>query len=180
MVKSSRAEPLSAEETWRPVAEHPGYSVSTLGRVMGPRGWPLKPFKDADGYLRIGIKRSNAGVHRLVASAFLGPRPAGCEVAHKDHDRTNNRPGNLEYLTHGENVRASARAGRAMQGENHVRAVLTWAKVEEIRAGFPTNRNYRAWARRYGVSWGAIRHVVLGNTWRGSAPLNPPPSENNP
>jgi hypothetical protein len=38
-------------------------------------------------------------VSELVAEAFIGPRPAGCEVGYKDNDPRNNRADNLEYAT---------------------------------------------------------------------------------
>src|SRR4051812_19574137 len=40
----------------------------------------------------------------LVALAFHGPRPAGLEIRHLDGDRTNDRPDNLAYGTHQENM----------------------------------------------------------------------------
>jgi hypothetical protein len=41
-------------------------------------------------------------VHRLVAWAFLGEQ-GELVVNHKDHNRQNNTPGNLEYITAREN-----------------------------------------------------------------------------
>jgi hypothetical protein len=38
-------------------------------------------------------------VHTLVAEAFLGRRPDGMVVHHKDHNRRNPRLENLEYIT---------------------------------------------------------------------------------
>lgn len=51
-------------------------------------------------------------VHILVAKAFI-PNPENKpEVNHKDFDRWNPCANNLEWVTHEENVRYSARAGR--------------------------------------------------------------------
>jgi hypothetical protein len=49
--------------------------------------------------------RGSYFVHDLVAETWLGPRPVGTEVNHKDRDHGNNAPDNLEYLTHVDNVR---------------------------------------------------------------------------
>lgn len=155
-------------EVWMPAPRLPFYAVSNLGNVQGPLK-RLSPYKDADGYLRIGAKGTSFLVHRMVAEAFLGPCPEGCEVAHKDHDRANPRLDNLEYLTHAENVKGSARAGRSMAGERHVRATLSQAQVDEIRAAYRPGDGYRVIAAKYGVGWSAIRHIVKGNTW-GSSP----------
>lgn len=42
-------------------------------------------------------------VHWLVAAAFIGPRPRGLVVMHKDETQDNNRVTNLKYGTHSEN-----------------------------------------------------------------------------
>lgn len=49
--------------------------------------------------------RKNANVHTLVAEAFLGPRPEGMVVHHKDGNRDNCHLSNLEYVTLAENAR---------------------------------------------------------------------------
>lgn len=42
-------------------------------------------------------------IHRLIAEAFLGKCPYGCEVDHHDGHRWNNSLDNLDYITRGEN-----------------------------------------------------------------------------
>ena len=68
-----------------------------------------------DRYLSIALAKDNkpktAYIHHLVAEAFLGPRPDGAEVNHKDCDKTNNALANLEYVSRGENI-AHALANR--------------------------------------------------------------------
>src|SRR6185369_6475365 len=91
-------------------------------------------------YIRV---RLNAGerwqticVHRLVAAAFIGPCPEGCEVNHKDLNKANNSVGNLEYITHAENVkhaRQNKKDWRSLRGENSSRGKLTNAQADEIR-----------------------------------------------
>ena len=57
--------------------------------------------RDSNGYLAIaGIR-----VHRIVATAFLGPKPRpDLVIDHKDSIRVNNRPENLHYVTRFENL----------------------------------------------------------------------------
>lgn len=50
-------------------------------------------------------------VHRLVAEAFLGPRPPKCEVLHLNHDPADNRASNLKWGTRGENIAMDYAAG---------------------------------------------------------------------
>lgn len=106
-------------EIWRDVPGFEGkYQVSNLGRVksldridsIGRRrtGVLLKPWKERNGYRLVSImsgdKQRRYYVHRLVAETFIGPLPDGYEVNHKDEDKTNNTAGNLEYLTHKDNI----------------------------------------------------------------------------
>lgn len=113
--------PLSQidHEQWRPVPGYEGlYEVSDHGRVRsldrivvrsdGTKSpYPGKLFilqvQEKSGYVMTGLSRGGKkrtfDVHRLVASAFLGPCPEGMEVCHNNGDPTDNRAGNLRYGT---------------------------------------------------------------------------------
>ena len=94
--QQSRAD---AREVWRLCTRHPGYLVSSHGRVRRIGGGILKPWPNPRGYLYVDLGKTRRGqpVHQLVAEAFLGPRPPGCEPDHEDHDRTNNAADNLRW-----------------------------------------------------------------------------------
>lgn len=73
---------------------------------------------NADGYLVVGgynpVKKRSvyAGVHILVAKAFI-PNPNNLpEVNHKDFNRKNPCADNLEWVTHQENIEYSRKANR--------------------------------------------------------------------
>jgi hypothetical protein len=51
-------------------------------------------------------------VHHLVADAFLGPRPEGKQIRHRDDDSFNNVASNLMYGTPSQNALARERAKR--------------------------------------------------------------------
>lgn len=85
------------------------------------------------GYLRVVVHGKSYSTHRLVALTFIGD-PGGLEVNHKDGNKRNNTPGNLEYVTHLENVRHANRTGLVTRrkGESHHRSIISDAQVAEI------------------------------------------------
>ncbi len=155
---------------WRPVYDPPdsGYEISDAGGLRR-NGRLLNPALDSAGYpkadLFVNGSKYPRCIHRLVAEAFIGPRPGKATVNHRDCDKTNNQVGNLEYLSRGDNVRHGFANGQYPMGENHPQAKLTAVQVKEIRALLPIQNNCRI-ARRFGVSDVAIRKIRLGVTWK--------------
>lgn len=113
-------------EEWREIPATGGlYEASSLGRIRskdrtitcasrwgGTRsyvksGRVLKAWADANGYRVVYTcfdnERVAVNVHRLVARAFHGDGGSLC-VNHRDGDKANNRPCNLEWVTHAENM----------------------------------------------------------------------------
>lgn len=102
-------------ETWKAVKRNSCYEVSDSGRVRrvvpasGTRpGTILKPQYNNRGYARVtlsvGSEKHHEFVHHLVAEAFLGPRPDGMCVDHRDDDKSRNEASNLQYVTLSENT----------------------------------------------------------------------------
>lgn len=102
---------LEEAEQWRSIDGAAGYEVSSLGRV---RSWvaqnvPLPLIKATwhnphAGYVWAELvhdtgEKKQVAVHRLVAAAFLGPRPDGLVTRHLDGDDQNNQVTNLRYGT---------------------------------------------------------------------------------
>src|SRR3972149_1183071 len=101
-------------EVWSPISGYEGwYSVSSLGRIRRDA-----PYRNTfagrilcqsmvRGYPQVKLSRDNTVVqkkiHSLVAEAFLGIRPDGAEVNHRDANKANNAAENLEYVTPKEN-----------------------------------------------------------------------------
>ena len=128
-------------EEWRKIRdpatgmELPGRMVSSLGRVMLQHGFVYRGCRQQEGYFvtsfSYGQTKMMQRVHRLVATAFLGPppEPDRVYVNHKDGDKGNNAVENLEYVTQAENVRHHfCRAGRTpRQPHFKAKAVLSRA-----------------------------------------------------
>jgi len=108
---------VTMQEIWKPIPGYEGrYEVSNLGRVRSfvrnYAGVFLKPGKASHGYYTVSLGSKNSRtLHSLVAETFIGPRPAGQEVLHKDGSRTNNCVENLRYGTRSENIRDAVRQG---------------------------------------------------------------------
>lgn len=110
------------DEEWRDVCGSAGrYMVSNMGRIKSIRKLHylngkkvpeyrseriLPPQPTTNGYLKValvGIGRSNASIHVLVAEAFIGPRPDGMQCDHINRIKTDNRADNLRYATIADN-----------------------------------------------------------------------------
>ena len=94
-------------EIWKDVSfEGIALRASSLGRVELRGGTKTFGSNSADGYKMIAIaKGKTRRVHRIVCTAFHGPPATPCLVVnHKDFNRSNNIPSNLEWTTESENV----------------------------------------------------------------------------
>jgi hypothetical protein len=149
-----------AHEEWRDVVGYEGlYQVSNLGRVRsldryighnlgGRRLWRgkvLKPHKMPNGYLNIQLskdgKKTQTGIHRLVAQAFLPTDPDRQYVDHINAIRDDNRLENLRWVTQSENNLHAVEIGnidREKMRENCKRMIedrgIEWCSKPVIRS----------------------------------------------
>lgn len=183
---------MAVKEVWKPVVGFQGkYEVSSIGRVRSLIQQPSKHREFMrtrtckDGRLLVVIygppcKQHTRSVHRLVAEAFIGPRPVGKQVNHKNGDFLDNRAENLEYVTHLENVlhswdvakhcKAKGRriaASARVIGEKNPSCKLTANQVEEIRSLLGTVRR-KVLAERFGVCRQTIDGICNGARWKSS------------
>jgi NUMOD4 motif/HNH endonuclease len=131
-------------ELWKPIAGYEGqYEVSSCGRVKSlRRNRILKTTKGNTStarYYQVSLSVNGSlkafMVHRLVAAAFIGPRPTPKhQINHISGNRFNNRASNLEYCTCSENRKHSFRIGLCSHvGSRHNRAKLDENDVVKIR-----------------------------------------------
>jgi hypothetical protein len=114
------------DEIWKDVVGFEGYyQVSNLGRVRSVdrvvtisrsgrsytsnfKSRIMQGGLNSDGYPMVTLSKipdsSILKVHILVAQAFIGDRPKGFHVNHKDGCKTNNSASNLEYCSHKDNI----------------------------------------------------------------------------
>lgn len=95
---------------WKTIEGYENYEVSTAGQVRNKStGRILKQCENGVGYLKIHIKTKFFLVHRLVATAFI-PNPNNLtDVNHINEDKHDNRVENLEWVSHGNNIRHGMR-----------------------------------------------------------------------
>lgn len=173
------------KEVWRQIPGFPYYDVSNLGNV---RSWkirngtqgvakhphPMKPVKvTGKKYYHVCLVDSTGTkifrkVHHLVLTAFVCPRPEGCEGCHNDDDQSNNALYNLRWDTPESNVKDKIANGKQAKGEDVKNSKLTEAQVREIIQALPIWKRGmgRMFARKFGVSDAAISLVKTGTAWR--------------
>jgi hypothetical protein len=170
------------KEIWKKIPNFSGYEASNLGRLRSlnykrsGKIKVLKPTQSSDGYMKTvliddkGEYRSWT-VHLFVMMAFIGVKPEGLEVNHKNGDKTDNRVDNLEYVTHKYNVQHSFDNGfqKALIGEDNPTAKLTNNDVLEIREYVRNKKEQgvryygrKRLADKYGISESHIKDIVSG------------------
>lgn len=112
-------------EYWAPLPGYEAhYQISTWGRVFSNRSNRVMNYNyKVDGYTAVRVsldgKAKTIKVHLYVARAFLPPQPfPEAVVRHKDDNRTNPHLGNLEWGTHGDNLRDKYARGRRARGND--------------------------------------------------------------
>ncbi len=178
-------------EEWRAVPGWSGfYEVSDAGNVRSlDRRWPvtnrfgnvenrqhrgklLKLGVLKNGYQMVSLTRPGgvrryAYVHNLVAEAFIGPKPLGEEVCHRDGVRTHNALRNLRYGTRSSNALDRHVHGTMNQarGVDHYHAKLDEDAVRRIRELAP-GMSRRALGRMFGVRHRTVSDVVERRSWK--------------
>ncbi len=109
------------EEIWKPINGYKElYEVSNKGRVRSLKtGKEMARRVGYDGYVRVSLTKQGQQkqrfLHRLVATAFIENPYNLPEVNHKDEDKANNLPRNLEWCTHKYNSNYGSRLYRMAQ-----------------------------------------------------------------
>jgi hypothetical protein len=171
-------------EIWKPIPGFSRYEASSLGRLKSLNykrtgtERVLKPGLSPDGYLKTVLLRDSGKyhswtVHLFIAMAFYGIKPEGKEINHINGTKTDNRPENLEYITHSQNCQHSFDTGlqQPKVGSLNGFSKLTEEQVKEIREYRKSikSRYYgrERLAQKYGVSSAHIKDIVTRrrNAW---------------
>lgn len=151
------------------------------GNKWGGKLRKMTPKDNGRGYMRVVLAKKAHCIHRIVAEVFLGPIPPGLEVNHRDGNKLNNAPENLEYVTRSQNMRHAHVNGLAVakKGELHHKAKLTTARAGQLLAEYKSlvvAGRLPAGAldllvKKYGVSQTTIWNIASGRGWKCLAPI---------
>ena len=140
------------------------YEVYSDGRVYSHKSKKfLQPIRMNTGYLYVNLSHkgefSHRFLHHLVATHFLGERPYGACIHHKDNNKENNHVSNLEYVTPQENTSKATEDNLMSYGENHHSSKLTTKEVEAIKKSSLSSREL---GKQYSVSHVTILNIKNG------------------
>lgn len=175
-------------EIWKVVPGYEDYDVSSIGRVRRREcvgRWPanhvLRPGEAYSGHLYVILTGPDRRcrkefVHRLVAKAFIGPPPfERAMVLHHDDCPKNNRPENLYWGDHRQNVRdaklnrkgpAEVSQRGAQPGSKNSSAVLSEDDVRQVLRQLDMGLCGACIARLHGVRKETIYAIAKGRTWQ--------------
>lgn len=163
----------------KPIPGYPHYATDR-GEIF--REGSANPLKAAPakrgGYLQVSLWKDGKGktcfVHQLVALAFHGPRPSPRHhAAHRDGDKRNNTPLNVQWITKEENEADKIAHGRTNRGERNGCAKVTdaqAAEICEIAKSLPRSTGgvkfkkgaLPALGAQYGITASAVYQIING------------------
>lgn len=170
----------------------PGYFADKIGNVYSTKRTKsldklrlLKPYINPEGYPTYGLVRDKKRIplcgHRIVAMAFLPPRPSDHHgVRHLDGNPANNRASNLAWGTQAENIADKSRHGTLATGDRNGRrkhpdsypigskmptSRLNESQIVEIRRIRGEGQTYLDIAKMFGVAKSTIAAIIVGKNW---------------
>ena len=145
------------------------YSITEDGEVYSHRyNKTITGDINTAGYKRVILckdkKRKRFFVHRLVAMSYHGTPSGNMVVNHKDSNKLNNAPDNLEWCTHSENSKHSWKSGTQKITKNFIQEQnrkIIEEEVEKLVKKYKNKElNVNEEAVRYNVKTGAIYQAI--------------------
>lgn len=119
-----------------------------------------------DGYREIKYQRAALRVHRIIFQKFLGPLREDMVINHKNGNRSDNRPSNLELVSQAENNLHRYRVLKRPPVFGNT--TLDWATVRSIRAEYHLLKTpYSHLMRKYPglTSKGHASEIINNKIW---------------
>lgn len=150
-----------------------GYGVDEKGNIYNKNGTLKKQKVNCKGYYftnyYVDGKVKTLTAHRVVAIAYHGePQGDKTQVNHKNSDRKDNRPENLEWVTPSENLQHGYDFGfkKPPSGTSNGNSKLTEEDIIIIRERCSKGHYLKDIAKDYGVSFQLISNIKLKKSWR--------------
>lgn len=146
------------------------YFISSCGEVISERQKRVLRGGTSSGYRCLILchnnQRNMVRHHHLVMRYFIGVRPEGMVINHKNGRKKDNRLSNLEYCTPKQN-REHAKVNRLYSSGSR----CPWSKLNEesvllIKRARKIGMSFNQIARAFNVSKATIVHIENGSTWR--------------
>lgn len=123
-----------------------------------------------NGYMQIRVLingvRYHVYAHRVVWAYFNGSIPRNYVINHKNNNKGDNRPSNLQAITFQENKLHAARAHGIGQGSNNSMSKLNEFQVYDIRDRVKNGESGSSLAAEYGVSQGHMNAIIHRRMWK--------------
>ena len=150
-------------------SEYTKYSVDEKGTIFGPKGL-IRPFLHHTGYLVFTARKENKQkqfrAHRFIMECLLGK--SCLLVNHKDGDKTNNNPSNLEYVTPKQNTRHAFLSGlmKGFSGETNSMAKLTNEQAKNLICDLKSGLRNKELGSRYGLHPNYVSLIRSKKRWK--------------
>jgi len=181
------------KEIFKKIAGFEDYSVSNFGTVKRDidssnhkrAGQVLKHIVDKAGYHWVSLSKSKVkkrcAVHRLVLTTFVGGRPSQShQCNHKDCNKSNNHPSNLEWVTPRENTVHAVKNGlkKGVRGEcnnlSKLKAGEVWLIRKILSSNAMVNRKQKTGflttkqlAEMFSIHERTIFRIASNSVWNG-------------
>lgn len=160
-------------EEWKDIVGYKKfYSVSNLGKIKRKTGNILSDIVTQSGYCNVSLCKNSkvysCRIHRLVAEHFIGIRPKGFTINHKDGNKLNNSLENLEYLSIKDNINHAWKTNLCKnKGIEHSWSKLIEKEILEIRKAYiPHKITYKYLANIYNTTPTNIFSIIKRHSWK--------------
>jgi len=122
---------------------------------------------DTNGYRQVSLtdnvgKRSTKRVSSLVCLTFLGPKPPGKEVRHKQDIKLDDRLKELDYGTHKQNGEDMVRNGHSAIGMRNGQCKLNDEEYEDVLRRALAGEDQGVIAADYGIDRSTVSCIKIG------------------
>lgn len=133
----------------------------------------MNPSPSSSGYLKTNYKVNgkikNINIHDLVAKYFIGEKPKGMVVNHRDGNKHNNHVNNLEYIDYKENSRHARRLGlikNQARGSRIGTSSITESQAKEVITLLIKGERNKDISAKTGVTRTNVCHIKAKNSWK--------------